>query len=160
MAASALRQTRRNAAARKAARDRAAVLRFPRQDAANGGGIETSEIASRLDRHDGIGIQPETGPEVWTVSRTCSPGTLNSMLSTTTFSAQAAGGPEHHHPTRRNRRHLASLRVRCLKRDVDRYGCLRAQCFAGGADLGAEQARQDWAVGYPPVSGGSVSTMS
>ena len=38
--------------------------------------------------------------------------------------------------------------VRCLKRDVDRYGRLVAQCFAGSTDLGAEQVRQGWAVAY------------
>ena len=38
--------------------------------------------------------------------------------------------------------------VRCLKRDVDRYGRLVAQCFAGGTDLGEEQVRQGWAVAY------------
>ena len=36
--------------------------------------------------------------------------------------------------------------VRCLKRDVDRYGRLVAQCFGGSTDLGAEQVRQGWAV--------------
>ena len=38
--------------------------------------------------------------------------------------------------------------VRCLKRDIDRFGRLVAQCFAGGTDLGAEQVRQGWAVPY------------
>ena len=38
--------------------------------------------------------------------------------------------------------------VRCLKRDVDRYGRLVARCFAGSTDLGAEQVRQGWAVAY------------
>ena len=42
--------------------------------------------------------------------------------------------------------------VRCLKRDVDRYGRLIAQCFAGSTDLGAEQVRQGWAVAYRKYS--------
>ena len=42
--------------------------------------------------------------------------------------------------------------VRCLKRDVDRYGRLVAQCFAGSTDLEAEQVRQGWAVAYRKYS--------
>ena len=42
--------------------------------------------------------------------------------------------------------------VRCLKRDVDHYGRLVAQCFAGSTDLGAEQVRQGWAVAYRKYS--------
>ena len=42
--------------------------------------------------------------------------------------------------------------VRCLKRDVDRYGRLVAQCFAGSTDLGAEQVLQGWAVAYRKYS--------
>ena len=38
--------------------------------------------------------------------------------------------------------------VRYLKRDVDRYGRLVAQCIAGGSDLGPGQVRQGWAAAY------------
>ena len=43
---------------------------------------------------------------------------------------------------------VADRSVRCVKRDVDRYGRLVAQCFVGAVDLGREQVRQGWAVAY------------
>jgi len=55
--------------------------------------------------------------------------------------------------TKRLKALIGSQAVRCVRRDVDRYGRLVGVCYRGDLDLGREMVREGWAVAFAMYSG-------